>query len=122
MPAVPDDNLNVELASLTDTPSTTLKQLVASDPVLLLAVRRPGCVLCRAQAQRLWKHKDEVEQLGFKLVCVVHQSLPAEIKAFAEHFWPGPLYLDETKSLYKLIHQGKVKKGGILSVFNAKVG
>lgn len=122
MPAVPVDNLAVELQGLSaDTPPTTLQQLVASNPVLILAVRRPGCVLCRAQAQRLWQRKGEVEALGFKVVCVVHQSLPTEVEAFAKSFWTGPLYLDPTKSLYKLLHNGRVRKGGIMSFFNANV-
>lgn len=120
---MPTENLDVQLQALSaNVSATTLKELVAAGPVLLLAVRRPGCVLCRAEAQKLWKRRQEVEQLGFKLVCVVHQSLPAETKAFSEHFWTGPLYLDASKSLYKLIHDGQVKKGGLLSLFNARVG
>ena len=122
MPAVPSEHLDVQLQSLSaNTTATTLKALVSGSPVLILAVRRPGCVLCRAQAQRVWKRREELEQLGFKLACVVHQGLPAEVKAFTENFWTGALYLDESKSLYKLIHGGRVKKGGILSFFNAKV-
>ncbi len=91
----------------------------------------------------MWAKKAEFDALGIKvcigvipmvfhcyhprqhthtqMVCIVHQAMPAEIKAFAEGFWsPEALYLDREKTLYKLIH-GKVKKGGILSMFNLKV-
>ena len=40
-------------------------------PVLFLLIRRPGCVLCRAEARRIWSLRADIESRGVKLVCLV---------------------------------------------------
>ena len=55
--------------------------------VLLLVLRRPGCVLCRGEAKSLWGKKAQFEELGVRMVCLVHEAIPDEIKAFWPEYW-----------------------------------
>ncbi|GIL49954.1 hypothetical protein Vafri_6245 [Volvox africanus] len=84
-----------------------------SQPLAILVLRRPGCVLCRDEAQRLWKLKPEFDKLGVGLVCVVHEWIPREVNAFASGFWPGPIYHDCGKAFYSALNGGKPLRGSI---------
>ncbi len=55
--------------------------------VLVLVLRRPGCVLCRGEAKSLWGKKAQFEELGVRMVCLVHEAIPDEIKAFWPEYW-----------------------------------
>jgi len=44
-------------------------------------------VLCRAEAKSLYALKPDTDKLGVRMVCVVHEGLPAEIKAFWPDYW-----------------------------------
>jgi hypothetical protein len=44
-------------------------------------------VLCRAEAKSLYALKPELDKLGYRMVCVVHEALPMEIKAFWPEYW-----------------------------------
>lgn len=87
-----------------------------SQPVAFLVLRRPGCVLCRDEAQRLWALKPEFDRLGVALVCVVHEWIEREITAFTAGFWPGPLYHDTSKALYKALNGGTVLRGSLMGL------
>ncbi|PNW81862.1 hypothetical protein CHLRE_06g263550v5 [Chlamydomonas reinhardtii] len=94
------------------------KTLWASQPVAVLVLRRPGCVLCRDEAQRLWALKPEFDKLGVGLVCVVHEWIQREIDAFAPAFWPGPLFHDTSKSFYAALNGGTPLRGSLLPMAN----
>ncbi|CAL8462490.1 g2023 [Coccomyxa elongata] len=94
------------------------EQLWQNQPAVVLVLRRPGCLLCRAEARSLYALKPELDKLGVRLVCVVHEGLPAEIKAFWPDYWPGELYLDTDKKLYKALGNGKLRKGSLLWFLN----
>ncbi|KAG2500214.1 hypothetical protein HYH03_001792 [Edaphochlamys debaryana] len=87
-------------------------------PVAVLVLRRPGCVLCRDEAQRLWERRAEFERLGVTLVCVVHEWIQREINAFTPAFWPGPLYHDTSKCFYGALNGGTPLRGSILGMLN----
>ncbi|GIL77792.1 hypothetical protein Vretimale_6668 [Volvox reticuliferus] len=94
------------------------KEVVAStlwqsQPLAVLILRRPGCVLCRDEAQRLWKLKPEFDKLGVGLVCTVHEWIPREVNAFAAGFWPGPIYHDYEKAFYSALNGGRPLRGSI---------
>ncbi len=54
-------------------------KLWESQPVAILVLRRPGCILCRDEAQRLWAIKPALDRLGIGLVCVVHEWIQREV-------------------------------------------
>ncbi|PNH08122.1 Redox-regulatory protein [Tetrabaena socialis] len=84
----------------------------------VLILRRPGCVLCRDEAQRLWALKPEFDKLGVSLVCVVHEWIQREINAFTPAYWPGPLYHDTSKSFYAALNNGTPLRGSLLPMLN----
>ena len=77
-----------ELEDLTGKQSTIKSDdLWKAQAVLLLVLRRPGCVLCRGEAKSLWGKKAQFEELGVRMVCLVHEAIPDEIKAFWPEYW-----------------------------------
>lgn len=94
------------------------RSLWETQPALILAVRRPGCVLCRAEALELWKLKSELDSLNVNLVCFVHEWIEQEIASFSPAFWPGPVYHDTQKEFYRGFGNGKLRKANILSLLN----
>lgn len=108
--------------SATETPTIPLSSLWSDNkPVLIYAVRRPGCLLCRDNAASIWAKNDEFEKVGVKVVAVVHQALQAEISAFQPQYWGGPLYLDADKALYRALGDGTVRTAGLSGLLNLGV-
>ena len=88
--------------------------LWAENPVVILTIRRPGCIACRGQAQDLWARRDELAAAGVKLAVVCNQALPAEIEDFKDNFWPGgDMFLDSEKEFYKALGEGQIRKGSL---------
>ncbi|CAD5231675.1 unnamed protein product [Bursaphelenchus xylophilus] len=72
-------------------------ELFEKGPTLLAVIRRPGCKLCRNEAQQLSNLKDKLDKKGVQLIGVVH-----EVKG-VEEFQPylkGPVYFDQDKHFY----------------------
>ena len=115
-------------ASLADAP---LKPLLASSsaaikaselwreqPVVILAVRRPGCQLCRAEVSELQGIKPQLDKAGVRLVAVLHEEREEQVAEFKSEFWPGELFLDETKEVFKAVGGGQVRRGSLLAFLN----
>ncbi|KAI8465304.1 MAG: R53.5-related protein [Monoraphidium minutum] len=95
--------------------------LWASSPVLVFAVRRPGCVLCRDTAKQFWAANEQFAAAGVKLVCVVHEWIDREIAAFhTPEYWPGDIYFDADKAFYKAFSEDgqSVRTQSALSLLN----
>jgi hypothetical protein len=91
-------------------------------PLVIYLLRRPGCILCRATAQKLWREAEAITQAAGggqnRLVCVAHEWLPAEIDAFRQGFWPGPVFKDDAKALFAALGDGTVRRASMLSLIN----
>uniref|UniRef100_A0A0N4ZPT9 Peroxiredoxin-like 2A n=1 Tax=Parastrongyloides trichosuri TaxID=131310 RepID=A0A0N4ZPT9_PARTI len=72
--------------------------ILDNDNVLIMAVRRPGCLLCRKEAQNLVSIKEELEKKSVKLVGVVHEY--KGVDEFKKYFDNGDIYYDEGKRFY----------------------
>ncbi|GBF95114.1 hypothetical protein Rsub_07698 [Raphidocelis subcapitata] len=95
--------------------------LWAKQPVLFFVLRRPGCVLCRDTAKKVYGARGAFEAAGVRLACVAHEWLPAEIAAFnTDDYWPGEVYLDADKAFYKAFSEdGKsVRRQSALTLLN----
>ena len=67
------------------------KDLFDQGPILVMAVRRPGCGFCRHEAKDLSSIKDKLDAAGVKLVGVVHETHGVnEFKPFLK----GDIYYD----------------------------
>ncbi|KAI6190999.1 Selenoprotein U [Aphelenchoides bicaudatus] len=78
-------------------PAVPASEIFKDGPVLLVVVRRPGCVLCRREAGELSKLRTDLDARGVRLMGVVHETLGVE------EFRPylqGPIYYDEKKYFY----------------------
>lgn len=88
-------------------------------PAVIVAVRRPGCQLCRAEVKDLLARvKPQLEGADVRLVAILHEEVTAEVAEFKSDFWPGELYLDETKAVYAALGGGAVRRGSLLSFLN----
>ena len=93
------------------------KELWKSSPSVVLVLRRPGCsaylcccekhdvhhpglfhalklfgdcaVLCRAEAQKVYALKPQLDAMHVQLNCVVHENIEEEINAFHPAYWCG---------------------------------
>ena len=92
--------------------------LWADKAAVILAVRRPGCQLCRAEVSKLHTIKPQLDAAGVRLVAVLHEELPEQVAEFKADFWPGELYLDETKAVFAAVGGGSVRRGSLLSFLN----
>lgn len=93
------------------------ESLWSESPVLVIVLRRPGCLLCRDQAITIWKNRDTLPK-EMRLVCVLHEWKEREVEAFYPEYWGGELYYDESKAFYAAVHGGQVKKGSLLALLN----
>ncbi|DBB14515.1 TPA: hypothetical protein ACH3X3_004795 [Trebouxia sp. C0006] len=93
-------------------------ELWRNQPVLILCLRRLGCILCRAEAKKLYASKPAFDELGIRLVTVVHQMPKLELEAFKPAYWDGEVYLDSSKELFVLAGGGQLRKGSQLTFFN----
>uniref|UniRef100_A0AC34R457 Peroxiredoxin-like 2 activated in M-CSF stimulated monocytes n=1 Tax=Panagrolaimus sp. JU765 TaxID=591449 RepID=A0AC34R457_9BILA len=73
------------------------KQIFDQGPVLVMAVRRPGCTFCRKEASELTQIKDKLDAAGVRLMGVVHEYQGVDqFKPFLK----GDVYYDTEKTFY----------------------
>jgi peroxiredoxin len=95
------------------------KDLWAERPVVILAVRRPGCQLCRAEVSELQGIKAQLDKAGVRLVAVLHEEREEQVAEFKSEYWPaGELFLDETKEVFRAVGGGQVRRGSLLAFLN----
>eukprot|EP00878_Enallax_costatus_P017368 GHUV01018241.1.p1 GENE.GHUV01018241.1~~GHUV01018241.1.p1 ORF type:complete len:174 (+),score=25.14 GHUV01018241.1:166-687(+) len=94
------------------------KTLWEKQPVFVYCIRRPGCVLCRDEAKKLWKQHDTLEAAGLRVVCVVHEWIDREVNAFVPAYWGGEIYHDVGKAFYRTFGHGQVRIASSLSLLN----
>ncbi|KAL6780906.1 SELU1 [Auxenochlorella protothecoides x Auxenochlorella symbiontica] len=92
--------------------------LWADSPVLIIVMRRPGCILCREQTLAVWAEREKFEKLGVKLILTVHEWKQREIDAFAPEYWGGAVFYDPERTFYAAVHGGSVKIASRLSLLN----
>ncbi|XP_063290623.1 peroxiredoxin-like 2A [Pelobates fuscus] len=90
----------IELKTIGDEPRTfKAKELWEKNGAVIMAVRRPGCFLCREEASGLSAIKPQLDQLGVPLYGVVKEKIGTEIDDF-QPFFKGELFHDEKKLFY----------------------
>ncbi|XP_024375270.1 uncharacterized protein [Physcomitrium patens] len=90
-------------------------ELWADKPTLILCLRRPGCVMCRAEAHQLYSRKPIFDAMGVQLVLVLHEHIDAEVRAFWPRYWGGVVVVDEKRDFFKALGQGELPKEGIVT-------
>ncbi|CAM6081559.1 unnamed protein product [Calypogeia fissa] len=98
-------------------PPMKVAELWATKPTLLLCLRRPGCVMCRAEAHQLYARKPIFDAMGVQLVAVLNEYIDAEVKAFWPRYWGGMVVVDRNRDLFKSLGGGKLMKDNLLTGF-----
>lgn len=107
---------DTELKSISDESRTfKAKDLWDKNGAVIMAVRRPGCFLCREEAAELSQLKPELDQLGVPLYGVVKEKIGDELSQFQPYF-KGDIFLDEKKRFYgpqkrKMMFMGVIRLG-----------
>ncbi|KIH60545.1 hypothetical protein ANCDUO_09203 [Ancylostoma duodenale] len=70
--------------------------LFSKGPTMVMAVRRPGCMLCRKEAAELSTLEPNMKAAGINLVAVVHET--KGVNDFKPYF-KGEVYFDKESSL-----------------------
>ncbi|CAH7353569.1 peroxiredoxin-like 2A isoform X1 [Phodopus roborovskii] len=115
---------DIDLKTLEKEPRTfKAKELWAKNGAVIMAVRRPGCFLCRAEAADLSSLKPKLDELGVPLYAVVKEQVKAEVKDFQPYF-KGDIFLDEKKKFYgperrKMMFMGLIRLGVWYNSFRA---
>jgi hypothetical protein len=72
-------------------------ELWQNNGVLMMAVRRPGCILCREEAKGLSSLKPQLDAAGISLYAVVHELLGVEE---FKPFFDGTVFFDSERRFY----------------------
>ncbi|XP_046290070.1 peroxiredoxin-like 2A [Marmota monax] len=115
---------DIDLKTLEKEPRTfKAKELWEKSGAVIMAVRRPGCFLCREEAMDLSSLKPKLDDLGVPLYAVVKEKVGTEVKDFQPYF-KGDIFLDEKKKFYgpqrrKMMFMGFVRLGVWYNFFRA---
>ncbi|XP_022446718.1 peroxiredoxin-like 2A isoform X2 [Delphinapterus leucas] len=118
---------DIDLKTLEKEPVTfKAKTLWENNGAVIMAVRRPGCFLCREEAADLSSLKPKLDELGIPLYAVVKEHVKTEVKDFQPYF-KGEIFLDEKKKFYgperrKMMFMGFVRLGVWYNFFRARSG
>jgi len=98
-------------------PPTRASELWADQPTLILCLRRPGCVMCRAEAHQLYARKPIFDAMGIQLVVCLNEHIDAEVRAFWPRYWGGMVVVDENREFFKALGGGTLAKEGLITGF-----
>ncbi|KAG0629588.1 hypothetical protein M758_1G115100 [Ceratodon purpureus] len=91
--------------------------LFSEKPTLFFCIRRPGCVMCRAEAHQLFARKPIFDALGIQLVAVLLEDLDDEVWSFWPRYWAGMVVLDEKRDFFRALGGGKLMKDNLFTGF-----
>ncbi|KAJ7545020.1 hypothetical protein O6H91_09G103300 [Diphasiastrum complanatum] len=96
---------------------TTAGELWATRPTLIFCVRRPGCVMCRAEAHQLNARKSMFDVMDIQLVAVVNEYIDSEIRSFWPRYWGGVVAVDKNREFFRALGGGKLLKDNMMTGF-----
>uniref|UniRef100_A0A0K0D0A8 Peroxiredoxin-like 2A n=1 Tax=Angiostrongylus cantonensis TaxID=6313 RepID=A0A0K0D0A8_ANGCA len=84
-------------AQVDETNAIQASSLFSKGPTMVMAVRRPGCLLCRKEAAELSSLSPIMEEAGIQMVAAVH-----EVKGVNEFkpYFKGDVYFDKERHFY----------------------
>ncbi|XP_059448480.1 uncharacterized protein LOC132179732 [Corylus avellana] len=118
----PEYKIGMERLVKTKTPPMRASDLWRDKPAVLLCLRRPGCIMCRAEAHQLYAKKPIFDALGVQLFAVLHEHIEPEVRDFWPRYWGGAVLYDRGMEFFKALGGGKLLKDKFLSgfVFNPR--
>ncbi|KAL5078872.1 hypothetical protein RYX36_007293 [Vicia faba] len=113
----PEYKIGMEPLLKFKTPPLKASELWRNKPAVFLCLRRPGCIMCRAEAHQLYLRKPVFDSLGVQLFVVLHEDIESEVKDFWPRYWGGVVVLDRSMDFYKALGGGKLLKENFISGF-----
>ncbi|KAL3510978.1 hypothetical protein ACH5RR_030379 [Cinchona calisaya] len=113
----PKYKVGMERLVKTKTPPMKASELWHDKTALLLCLRRPGCIMCRAEAHQLYSKKPIFDSLGVQLFAVIHEYIESEVKDFWPHYWGGVVVYDRGMEFFKALGGGKLLKDKFITGF-----
>ncbi|KAJ7545027.1 hypothetical protein O6H91_09G103700 [Diphasiastrum complanatum] len=98
-------------------PPSRAGELWAKRPTLILCVRRPGCVMCRAEAHQLYARKAMFDAMDIQLVAVFNEYIDSEVRSFWPRYWGGAVAVDKNREFFCALGGGKLLKDNIVTGF-----
>ncbi|KAG0618966.1 hypothetical protein M758_4G105200 [Ceratodon purpureus] len=98
-------------------PPFKASNLWSEKATLFFCIRRPGCVMCRAEAHQLFARKPIFDALGIQLVAVLLEDIDEEVWAFWPRYWAGMVVLDENRDFFRALGGGKLMKDSLFTGF-----
>lgn len=118
----PEYKVGMERLVTTKSPPMKASDLWHNKPAVILCVRRPGCIMCRAEAHQLYSRKPIFDALGFQLIAVLHEQIDSEVRDFWPRYWGGIVILDQSMDFFKALGGGELLKDKFITgfVFNSR--
>ncbi|KAL2349084.1 hypothetical protein Fmac_003084 [Flemingia macrophylla] len=113
----PEYKIGMEPLVKTKAPPLKASELWRDKPAVFLCLRRPGCIMCRAEAHQLYSRKAIFDALGVQLFAVLHEQIESEVKDFWPRYWGGVVLLDRGREFFKALGGGKLLKEKFVSGF-----
>ncbi|KAF8389873.1 hypothetical protein HHK36_024390 [Tetracentron sinense] len=113
----PEYKIGMERLVKTKTPPMKASELWRDKPAILLCIRRPGCIMCRAEAHQLYARKPMFDALGIQLIAVLHEQIDSEVKDFWPRYWGGIVVLDRNMDFFKALGGGNLLKEKFITGF-----
>ncbi|KAK1292320.1 hypothetical protein QJS10_CPB17g00389 [Acorus calamus] len=113
----PEYKIGMERLVKSKAPPMRASELWKDKPAVLLCVRRPGCIMCRAEAHQLYTRKPIFDALGFQLIAVLHEQIEPEVKDFWPRYWGGVVILDKGMEFFKALGGGSLLKDKFITGF-----
>ncbi|KAI3467196.1 hypothetical protein Pfo_023859 [Paulownia fortunei] len=113
----PEYKIGMERLIKTKTPPMKASELWREKPAILVCIRRPGCIMCRAEAHQLYSKKPIFDALGVQLFAVLHEHIESEVQDFWPRYWGGVVLFDRGQEFFKALGGGKLLKDKFISGF-----
>ncbi|XP_076914331.1 uncharacterized protein LOC143573296 [Bidens hawaiensis] len=113
----PEYKIGMERLVKSKAPSMRAADLWRERPTLLLCIRRPGCIMCRAEAHKLYSKKPIFDALGINMLAVLHEHIESEVRDFWPRYWGGVVLLDKNMDFFKALGGGSLLKDKFISGF-----
>ncbi|XP_039141792.1 uncharacterized protein LOC120279025 [Dioscorea cayenensis subsp. rotundata] len=113
----PEYKVGMERLVIAKAPPMKASDLWRNKPTILLCIRRPGCIMCRAEAHQLYARKPIFDVLGVQLIAVLHEQIESEVKDFWPRYWGGTVILDRNLDFYRALGGGELLKDKFVSGF-----
>ncbi|KAL9401920.1 hypothetical protein Peur_005769 [Populus x canadensis] len=113
----PEYKIGMERLVKTKTPPMKASELWRDKPAVILCIRRPGCIMCRAEAHQLYAKKPIFDALGIRLFAVLHEHIEPEVKNFWPRYWGGVVLFDRSMKFFKALGGGQLLKDSFISGF-----